>query len=339
MNEQIEDTIQKLSSRNKYRPNYGQSSEKKNDIICRNCGEKGHSSKSCSIPITSWGIILVKIEGFNMLEINHDLHCENIENIENIENTVIKEDTNNIGVLLVENIKFLLVSRKHSLGYREFINGKYKLSQIDYIVFLIKQMLPSEIENIKKYQHDFDSLWNDLWGSGSSNKKYITEYERAKKQYNNLVVGESAMKLEDILSWIKTAPSYMNPEYGFPKGRKNNNESDIDCAVREFTEETGLLKDDIRIIPTNFPIVENLTGTDGVEYRHIYYLAESITDNLPIISDVEGQKNEIGDVGFYSYFEALEKIRVYHIEKKDIIRNITEYYLKILTSKIGEIDY
>ena len=328
-------------NKKKYEPVTSQyNHEKRSDIICRNCGKKGHTSKACIIPITSWGIILVKIEGFNMLDINHVCPVEISENtvipidkLDGMMGNIKEEENNGIGSLILENIKFLLVSRKHSLGYREFINGKYNLSQIDYIVFLIKQMLPSEIENIKKYGDDFDSLWNDLWGnSNNNNKKYIIEYERAKKQYKNLLAGESAMKLEDLLFKIKTSPSYLNPEYGFPKGRKNNNESDLDCALREFTEETGLSREDIRVIHTKTPIVENITGTDGVDYRHVYYLAESITDNMPNISDSEGQKNEIGDVGFFSYLESLDKIRVYHHDKKDILQHITEYYLNVMTS-------
>ena len=33
--------------------------------------------------------------------------------------------------------------------------------------------------------------------------------------------------------------NWIEPEWEVPKGRRNLNESDIDCALREFTEETG----------------------------------------------------------------------------------------------------
>ena len=32
--------------------------------------------------------------------------------------------------------------------------------------------------------------------------------------------------------------NFVNPEWGFPKGRKNIKESNIECALREFNEET-----------------------------------------------------------------------------------------------------
>lgn len=318
------------------RSGYSNNYYKKTNMICRNCGEKGHNLKSCHLPITSWGIILVKIYGMEDLNIDHEENLKITENTQvSVErkdgkNGTIKEINSSIVPTLINQIKFLIVSRKHSLGYREFINGKYDLSQIDYIVYLIKQMLPEEIQRIKDHQDNFDYLWKDLWGNGSSNKRYISEYERAKKQYKNLKQGESAMTLDDLLKKIKTAPSYINPEYGFPKGRKNNNEGDMECAIREFTEETGMSESDIRIIKNIQPIVENMTGTDGVDYKHVYYLAEAINDNEPKLSGKEGQKNEIGDVGFYSYHDALQKIRVYHHEKKDIMRNVLEYYLNKL---------
>jgi 8-oxo-dGTP pyrophosphatase MutT (NUDIX family) len=37
--------------------------------------------------------------------------------------------------------------------------------------------------------------------------------------------------------------NYEHPEWEFPKGRKNKDESDIECALREFEEETGINRD------------------------------------------------------------------------------------------------
>ena len=36
-------------------------------------------------------------------------------------------------------------------------------------------------------------------------------------------------------------------KYGFPKGKKDDNESDIECASRELFEETGVLVDPERL--------------------------------------------------------------------------------------------
>jgi 8-oxo-dGTP pyrophosphatase MutT (NUDIX family) len=40
-----------------------------------------------------------------------------------------------------------------------------------------------------------------------------------------------------------TANNFLEPEWSFPKGRRKIKENDLDCAVREFCEETQLTKD------------------------------------------------------------------------------------------------
>ena len=69
--------------------------EHKKDIICINCGYSGHTSKNCNFPITSFGIIAYKI--------------------------------------FKHNVFYLMVQRKDSLCYTEFIRGKYDVKNIKYI--------------------------------------------------------------------------------------------------------------------------------------------------------------------------------------------------------------
>ena len=95
---------------------------------CSNCGKYGHVSKKCSDPITSLGIINIMIDG---LKINKDLFLKflddkyieiddyNFSRIDNIE----KLDQ------YKKNIKFLLIQRKHSLAYIEFVRGKYDINR------------------------------------------------------------------------------------------------------------------------------------------------------------------------------------------------------------------
>ena len=41
---------------------------------------------------------------------------------------------------------------------------------------------------------------------------------------------------------------FIEPEWGFPKGRRNNKEKDINCAIREFYEETNFDNQDYQIL-------------------------------------------------------------------------------------------
>jgi 8-oxo-dGTP pyrophosphatase MutT (NUDIX family) len=108
-------------------------------------------------------------------------------------------------------------------------------------------------------------------------------------------------------------------------------ESDMDCAIREFCEETNYNKLDIKIFSNVKPLIENTIGTNGVNYRHIYYLAEDISQNVPIIDD--RNSSEIGDIGFFTYEETLQIFRKYHIEKKTIAKNAFLYCLDTLINK------
>ena len=51
---------------------------------------------------------------------------------------------------------------------------------------------------------------------------------------------------------------------GIPKGRRNNHESNMDCAIREFTEETNIDKKNYKILNNLHCIQENYTGTNGL---------------------------------------------------------------------------
>ena len=61
---------------------------------------------------------------------------------------------------------------------------------------------------------------------------------------------------------------YIEQEWGFPKGRKKQNETDIECALREFTEETQYKPDTITIDDYSFPYHEIFFGTN----KHKYFL-------------------------------------------------------------------
>ena len=48
--------------------------------------------------------------------------------------------------------------------------------------------------------------------------------------------------LDSIIEETYGESDWTEQEWGFPKGRRNFQEKDYDCAIREFTEETGYSK-------------------------------------------------------------------------------------------------
>lgn len=295
-------------------------------LYCSNCGNNGHGFKSCLLPITSYGIININITDIDkekVLDLGEKLcNLKKLRGIEVMNQTEVEKFTK-----FKDNVKFLLIRRKHTLGFMEFVRGHYKIDNIEGIIYLFKQMVRKEIDKIAT--KDFDTIWTYAWsGNGNKNKNREIEYKTSKSKFDKLIEGfEEILNLDFYVNNVK--PKWNTPEWGFPKGRRNYGETDYECAIREFEEESTVDKNSINILKNYSPLEENFTGTNGVFYKHIYYLSLSNTDNnvnMEINNNI--LSNEIGDIGYFSFYETLEKIRPYHTER---VRLITELYINIMT--------
>ncbi len=254
----------------------------RNTYFCNNCGKSGHSYSQCSKPITSAGIIL-----FNK--------------------------TNN-------SRKYLLICRKDSLGYVEFLRGKYPLYNKNYIQNIINEMTVDEKK--KLLENDFSKLWKGLWGDFYG-VQYRTEERTAREKFNQLSEGillfdDTFFSLKSLISNSDT--NWDEPEWGFPKGRRNYQENDIQCALREFSEETGISKQNVKIIKNIFAFDEIFTGSNFKSYRHKYFLA--YTKNMNIKTKI--QKSEVSSIEWLTLDECKKKIRPYNLERLEVIENIEE---------------
>ncbi len=252
----------------------------RNTYFCNNCGKSGHTYGQCSKPITSTGIIL--------------FHKVNL----------IK--------------KYLLICRKDSLGYVEFLRGKYPLYNKNYIQNIIDEMTIDEKRKI--LENDFSKLWKDLWGDFYG-VQYRTEEKTARDKFNQLKDGivlfdETFFSLKSLTENSMT--SWEEPEWGFPKGRRNYQENDIQCALREFSEETGISKQNVKIIKNILAFDEIFTGSNFKSYKHKYFLAYSRNINVK----TKIQKSEVSSIQWLTLDECKKKIRPYNLERLEMIENI-----------------
>ena len=134
-----------------------------------------------------------------------------------------------------------------------------------------------------------------------------------------MVINSKTFNLSGILENSKT--NWKETEWEFPKGRRNAQEKDIDCALREFEEETGYAKESIYIIENIMPFEEIYIGSNYRSYKHKYFLAYM---NSPIMDEDMNnfQKSEVSKLEWKSYSDCLDSIRPYNLEKKKIIVNI-----------------
>jgi len=249
---------------------------------CNNCGKQGHSFHNCKLPITSYGIILFTSTS--------------------------------------DGLKFLMIRRKDSFGYIDFIRGKYSPHNVEQLQHTIDEMSCTEKQRIKDMT--FEGLWTQMWG-GATTGQFRGEESISSKKFdmisNGVNVNNNTYNLNKMIDVSQT--SWCETEWEFPKGRRNNHERDIDCALREFEEETGYSKEDITIVENILPFEEIFIGSNYRSYKHKYFLAYM----FPPIDDqkmTNYQKSEVSKLEWKSYKECLTSIRPYHLEKKKILTNI-----------------
>ena len=93
----------------------------------------------------------------------------------------------------------------------------------------------------------------------------------------------------------------------------------MDCAFREFEEETGIAKDDIDLIENIVPYEEIYIGSNYKTYKHKYFIAKSRDVNYDLSNF---QESEVSKIEWKSYEKCMEEIRPYNIEKKTLLERI-----------------
>ncbi len=324
----------------------------KGKMYCSNCGKYGHPYKNCNDPITSFGIInfLISTDDDNLIDtIIKELSIDTDRDIDFERGIILAEspgikfenphDIKLFGIYK-NNIKFLMIRRKHTLGYIEFIRGRYSVENVDGIIFLFRQMTSEEIKRIGNCT--FDDLWNNLWITNKNRMNYQNEFMASKNKFMKLknIKDENYLNLEFYVNNVK--PTWDQAEWGFPKGRRNYHESDITCAIREFQEESGFTDGEYIILDKLMPIDESLIGTNGKYYKHTYYPTISTTDRLPAISSKNKEQiDEIGDIGWFSYDDAMKLIRPHHTDRRKILTQLYMYIINVILdiSKKSDIHY
>ena len=94
--------------------------------FCNNCGKLGHAFHQCKKPITSIGAIVYKRAKSTDIE------------------------------------KYLLICRKDTLGFVDFMRGKYPLYDKNYIQNIVDEMTNDEKQRL--ITGNFEQLWKQLWG-------------------------------------------------------------------------------------------------------------------------------------------------------------------------------
>jgi len=257
----------------------------KNINLCNNCGKQGHLFHQCKLPITSYGIILFR---------------------------KIKDE-----------IQYLMIRRKDSFGYIDFMRGKYSPYNIFQIQKIVDEM--SILEKTRILADPFEQLWIQMWGE-TTNVQYKNEELSSSKKMdlirNGVTTNDEIVTLQSIVENSKT--QWNETEWEFPKGRRNNKEKDLECALREFEEETGISKNKISVVENILPFEEIFIGTNHKSYKHKYFLAFMEEENEEMEDLEHYQVTEVSKIEWKTIDKCVESIRPYNLEKKKLITNINK---------------
>ena len=237
------------------------------------------------------------------------------------------------GLLLIDNSSNLLgLRRRYSLAFSDFIRTKGVIrtqgphspfnpqSKYDYdygyINHLISLMTTSEIHIIKQFlinpnQITWRDIWRDYWITNIKPYYRDNAYKKlVSLNYNKLIFNSS----------------HTSTEWGFPKGR-GVSELPLETAKREFFEETNIKTSNLHITDKTF--VEEFVGTNGINYRHTYWLCYLRRD-IDFIIEYE---NSIGKLPITTLSQQLEVDRVefipFHLWKI-LIRPYETYRLNLI---------
>ncbi len=244
-------------------------------MFCNNCGGKGHLFRNCKDPVLSCGIMLLNVP------------------------TLPRK---------YNEIELLMIRRKDSMSYAEFMRGKYEVHDLNYLSVLFRNMTIKEQAAL--VTEPFDALWKSLWGDDRSSSDYTASREKF-------------AALDRMYLMTSFLSPYTEPEWGFPKGRRMRGESDLACAVREFGEETNIPRAAYTVLK-NITLEETFVGLNNVLYRHIYFVALLKQPDLVDLKQkfTPMQRREISGIGWKSFWESDFLIRPHYSERRKMMEQL-----------------
>ena len=152
-----------------------------------------------------------------------------------------------------------------------------------------------------------------------SKKEFKKEYLISKDKFEKI---EQNNTLEYLLN---LGTNYETAEWELPKGRRNPIETNIECAKREFKEETGYDDNQYIVLNSILNINDIFTGTNGKEYKHIYYIGVFNDTN-----EINTLKNkEVNKVEFLPWDKAITKVRPYYQSKIQLLNDIFLFFINL----------
>lgn len=256
-------------------------------------------------PIVSYGVIAIKgIPRKIQLSINS----------QSILNERIPRTTKQL-----YDIEYLMICRSNTFGYIDFMKGNYSLNNLVHVQVLLNEMTVSEKNDILTLT--FEELYRRL--TKPSKQHTNVRNDESKKKFealrNGITISGEKISLHTMIEYSDS--QWINNEWEFPKGRKNYKEKDLDCAKREFQEETGISCMNLQIINNVMPFEETFIGSNQKCYKNVYYLGIIDTE----VELTNYQETEVSIMEWKTFNDCIESIRDYNVEKSSLLTSVHDF--------------
>lgn len=335
-------------------------------IYCHNCGKEGHHYQDCGMPVTSYGIILfysysddIILEQNSTLQnliynnLEHSVHFDgskkinyllimdrntpdyaqiilgnyDLTDIDYLRKLLGRLSENEVNLLQKKSFKELFVKYWTFLNDKEVLKIYYK--QYDKADYLFNKLrtgiyVKNQLVNWKILLDESRPNWLDPdWGFPKG-RRHRKKFSQQQQQQSDQQQQPNQQQQPDQQQQDQQQKNQQQQNQQHQQHHMV--ESDLECALREFREETGIDPDQYTILHDIQPIEEIVMGSNGLTYRHVYFLAEA-KHYLPVFVNPFNniQASEISKIGWYTYDEACKLIRPYHKDRLNILYRINRY--------------
>lgn len=222
------------------------------------------------------------------------------------------------------NVEILLIKKRYTYQFFELVMAHYKRNDMKYIKYMFDNMSYSEKMDIMSMQ--FSRMWYKInhsdperfynivdiykhnnfsntpidqkYSEADQYKLYIEKKNKFEKNFGK----DGGKRLRTLIHQSNDAKVI----WEMPKGGKNSDESNIDCAIREFYEETSIKSNKYRILYDVNPLVDSFVDNDII-YKTVYYIATLRDVNENFIPSINyrnfSQVTEVEEIKWVSLAE------------------------------------
>lgn len=190
-------------------------------------------------------------------------------------------------------VRLLMINRRYTYAFYAFVCGRYNEHTDAGLVALFDKMTIDEKVDILSF--NFQQLWYRIWLDQTQTHLFLS----ARSKFNDRIVGDGGARLRSL---IRRSQKYATRVWEIPKGHKKySGEYDMDCAIREFYEETGIPRSAYHITSGVFRI--NFVE-ENIRYDLTYFIAITMRDVVQRINSAAlEQVHEICDMHWASAAE------------------------------------